>query len=296
MLNRQLGIVNFVPLKSMMMDLFRGSQLALPGIASIPSMVAYIDRKWDGEAAKGNPTTPSAVFTLDVLEKEVKSGYDLVTSGKFQDALTVFTSMLHRIPLLVVDTRKEVDDVKELVEIAKEYSIALRCEIKRKECKDDLKKSAELAAYFTHCKLENVHVILGLRSAMNVFYKLKNFATCATFCRRLIELNPGPKVSPLLAKYSDSVAQWSQNARQALAQCEKSPEDAVQINYDARNPFDVDCLSFAPIYRGTKFTQCPYTGARFFPEHEGKVCPVGDLSKIGADASGLICSSTQIRT
>jgi coatomer protein complex subunit alpha (xenin) len=40
--------------------------------------------------------------------------------------------MLHMIPLTVVETRKEIDDVKELVSICKHYHIALRCELKRK--------------------------------------------------------------------------------------------------------------------------------------------------------------------
>lgn len=40
--------------------------------------------------------------------------------------------MLHTIPLTVVETRKEVDDIKELLSICKHYHIALRCELKRK--------------------------------------------------------------------------------------------------------------------------------------------------------------------
>lgn len=30
---------------------------------------------------------------------------------------------------------------------------------------------------------------------MTIFFKLKNLGTCAHFCRRLLELNPGQKVS-----------------------------------------------------------------------------------------------------
>jgi coatomer protein complex subunit alpha (xenin) len=41
-----------------------------------------------------------------------------------------------------------------------------------------------------------VHTALSLRSAMTIFFKLKNLATCAHFCRRLLELNPGQKVRP----------------------------------------------------------------------------------------------------
>ncbi len=43
--------------------------------------------------------------------------------------------MLHTIPLTMVESRKEVDDIKELVTICKEYHIALRCELRRKELK-----------------------------------------------------------------------------------------------------------------------------------------------------------------
>jgi len=45
--------------------------------------------------------------------------------------------------------------IKELVGICKEYVIALRCELKRKELReDDMARAAELAAYFTHCNLQ----------------------------------------------------------------------------------------------------------------------------------------------
>lgn len=29
---------------------------------------------------------------------------------------------------------------------------------------------------------------------MTIFFKMNNLATCATFCRRLLELNPGQRV------------------------------------------------------------------------------------------------------
>ena len=59
------------------------------------------------------------VFSLTQLEESLKKAYRAVTEGKFGDGLTRFTALLHTIPLLVVDTRKEVDDVKELISIAK---------------------------------------------------------------------------------------------------------------------------------------------------------------------------------
>lgn len=59
------------------------------------------------------------VYNLGGLEDMLKKGYRSVTEGKFNDALGRFNAILHIIPLLVVETRREVDDVKELLGIAK---------------------------------------------------------------------------------------------------------------------------------------------------------------------------------
>lgn len=59
------------------------------------------------------------MYSLVGLEEGLKKAYRSVTEGKFSDALGRFNGLLHLVPLLVVDTRKEVDDVKELLSIAK---------------------------------------------------------------------------------------------------------------------------------------------------------------------------------
>lgn len=141
---------------------------------------------------------------------------------------------------------------------------------------------AELAAYFTHCKLEPTHQKLSLQVAMSLGYKLKLFATTATFCRRLLELSPAAGVAT--------------KARQVLQVCERSPKDELQINYDPRNPFVVCAHTFTPIYRGSRDTFCPYCGARFVLDRAGSVCDVCELAVVGADASGLVCSASQIRS
>lgn len=47
----------------------------------------------------------------------------------------------------------------------------------------------------------------------------------------------------------------AQQARQVLAACEQKPVDEVGVNYDPRNPFDICCITFTPIYRGSKFVE-----------------------------------------
>jgi hypothetical protein len=51
----------------------------------------------------------------------------------------------------------------------------------------------------------------------------------------LLELNPGPKIA--------------EQVRGVLATCEKSPTDAIKINYDPRNPFDICSVTFSAIYK-----------------------------------------------
>ena len=138
----------------------------------------------------------------------------------------------------------------------------------------------ELAAYFTHCKLQNIHASLSLRSAMSIFYTLKNLGTAATFCRRLLELNPPAKVAT--------------QARQVLAACEKSPADAVELDYDSRNPFVICGKTFTPIYRGSKSKVCSYCGASFLPSADGITCTICEVGTVGGEASGLI-TYTQMR-
>jgi coatomer subunit alpha len=52
---------------------------------------------------------------------------------------------------------------------------------------ENIARNLELAAYFTHCNMQQSHVQLALRSAMGVFSKAGNHATAAVFARRLID-------------------------------------------------------------------------------------------------------------
>ncbi|PNH11699.1 Coatomer subunit alpha-1 [Tetrabaena socialis] len=95
----------------------------------------------------------------------------------------------------------------------------------------------------------------------------------------LLELNAGAKIA--------------EQARTVLAACEKNPTDAVKLNYDPRNPFDLCSITFTPVYKGSKYAEDPYTGARFTPDCKGQLSPLGDFVRIGADASGLHISASQ---
>jgi coatomer protein complex subunit alpha (xenin) len=283
LLNRQLGIKNFEPLKSVFLELHLASHTSLPTMVSLPVLPLALERGWSENASPNTQGLPALIYKLSSLEETLKVAYKTTTEGKFTEALRLFINILHTIPVVVVDSRREVDEVKELLGIAKDYVLALRIELKRKDpsLKDEPVRQAELAAYFTHCNLQATHLKLSLQSAMSLCFKLKNYGTAATFARRLLELNLSPQVAT--------------RAHQVLQVGEKNPKDEMQLNYDPRNPFVVCGSTFTPIYRGSRDISCPYCQARFMPETMGSLCSICDLAVVGSNGSGLLCSSTQVR-
>ncbi|KAK6245497.1 WD40 repeat - like 10 [Theobroma cacao] len=282
LLSRQLGIRNFAPLKQLFLDLQVGSHSYLPTFSSAPVTLVAVERGWTESASPNVRSPPALVFKFYQLEEKLKAGYKATTSGKFTEALRLFLSILHTIPLIVVDSRREVDDVKELIIIVKEYVLGLQMELKRRELKDNPVRQQELAAYFTHCNLQPPHMRLALLNAMTVCYKNGNLMTAANFARRLLETNPTNE-------------NQAKTARQVLQAAERNTNDKVQLNYDFRNPFVVCGATYVPIYRGQKDVCCPYCSSRFVPSQEGQLCTVCDLAVVGSDASGLLCSPSQMR-
>uniref|UniRef100_A0A8C5NLV0 Coatomer protein complex subunit alpha n=1 Tax=Junco hyemalis TaxID=40217 RepID=A0A8C5NLV0_JUNHY len=178
-----------------------------------------------------------------------------------------------------------VPKAQQLVAICREYIVGLSMEIERKklpkETLEQQKRICEMAAYFTHSNLQPVHMILVLRTALNLFFKLKNFKSAATFARRLLELGPKPEVA--------------QQTRKILAACEKNPIDSHQLNYDQHNPFDICAASYRPVYRGKAVEKCPLSGACYSPEFRGQICRVTTVTEIGKDVLGLRISPLQFR-
>jgi len=254
----------------------------LRAFTSAPILSIAVERGWNESLSPNVRGPPALIYNFSQLEEKLKLGYKSTTAGKLSEALTIFTGILHTIPLLVVESRREVDEVKELIIIVKEYVLGLKMEIARRELKDDPKRQQELAAYFTHCNLQTPHLRLALQMAMRVCYNAKNLSTAASFARRLLETNP-------------SNEQQAKQARQIIQAAERNMTDAIELKYDFRNPFVVCGATYVPIYRGQKDVSCPYCSARFVPDQEGQICNVCELSVVGTDASGLLCSPSQKR-
>jgi coatomer protein complex subunit alpha (xenin) len=81
-------------------------------LQGIPPVTVGLDRSWNRDAPTQPPSSPTLLYTISSLEDQLKAAYKLVTEGKFSDALRSFLRMLQVIPLMVVESRKEVDEVR----------------------------------------------------------------------------------------------------------------------------------------------------------------------------------------
>ena len=142
----------------------------------------------DASGHPGNDSLPRTSSTMRTLVAGVRQGYKLFQTGKFNDAQNSFASVMSQIPLTVTDNRSEANEMKEMLEICREYITAIRIKGAMAEAGADPVRSTELAAYFSHCNLQPVHLLLALRSAMGTAFKHKNFILAASFARRLLEL------------------------------------------------------------------------------------------------------------
>ncbi|OON13359.1 WD domain, G-beta repeat protein, partial [Opisthorchis viverrini] len=264
LLNSQVGVVDFGPYKPLFLSMFSGSRSVGTGIPSTPSVFIYPQRNW--KKTSMNSALPTVVITLNNLINRLQSAYQLTTKGKFQDAVDRFRAILLSIPLLVVDSTSEESEAKRLIGVCKEYILGLSMELFRKAMpKDTLAdqvRNVELACYFTHCRLETPHLILTIRTALNLLYKLKNFRSAAAMARRLLDLAPSIEVAT--------------QTRKILQACEAvTPfEDAHPLTYDPRNPFEICAATYVPIVRGSDHVKDPLSGACYVPAMKGQLCRI----------------------
>lgn len=243
-------------MRALMLQIYARGRLFYRANALVPGLASFPERK--------------GVVRLSDLVQRLQSAYQMTTAGRFQEACAAFRTLLQE--SLFVEAKggaEEAKEVQQLQEICREYLVGLLLETERKAgaAKTDQKRSCEMAAYFTHCRLQPVHLLLTLRTAANLLFKARCFKSAGGMARRLLELGPKPETA--------------QHARKILAQVDKNPTDELELRYDAHNPFALCAASFTPLYRGTPQLHCPLCKASYDPEFTESVCRVCLLSQIG---------------
>merc|ERR1719245_1066228 len=275
LLHDQVGVVDFSPYKQHFLSTFSRSRTSYSALPCTASLSQYPQSNYKEAGPKQG--LPAVGLKLADLVSRLQSAYQLTTAGKFTEAINSFRSILLSIPLLVVESKNEEQEAQQLLNICNNYLVGLAMETKRKELPkstvEEQVRVCEMAAYFTHCNLQPVHQVLTLRTALNLFFKLKNYKTAGSFARRLLELGPKPDVA--------------QQTRKILQACDKNPTDEHKLDYDEFNPFDICAESYTPVYRGSECVISPLSGAKYLPEFKGEVCRVDGVSQIGKSVAGL---------
>jgi coatomer subunit alpha len=194
LLNRQLGAVNFEPLKPRFLEIYQASKTYLPASAGLPPLINYVRRTVDEtDQRKVLPIIPRDIESL--ATNDLQKGYDAMRTNKLEDGARIFKGILHTLLVNAVSTASEVEEARKLITSASEYSIAMNIELSRRNLgsneeiaasPEKLKRSLELSAYFTIPKLEVPHRQIALVSAMKLAYTNKNFNSALSFANRML--------------------------------------------------------------------------------------------------------------
>jgi coatomer protein complex subunit alpha (xenin) len=282
LLNRQIAASDFAVLKKDMMSCYLGSMLSVPGVPGSASMNMPLLRN-DKSSHPGNESLPRTCLKMATLVAGIKNGYRAFQGGKFNDSKTAFQSVLTQIPLVVIDSKSEAGEMKEMLEICREYVTAIRIKAEMAAAGPDPVRATELSAYFTHCNLQPVHLLLALRSAMGTAFKHKNYIVAAGFARRLLEL---PDMS------SERNADLRVKATKVLQKSEQMARNEHELNYDESTSFTIDCAKFVPVTAGSPAVKCSYCSSNYGGvDMKGKVCMTCNLCTIGVQTIGLVTGS-----
>lgn len=110
LLNRQVGAVNFEPLKPLFLQSYSASKLYVQGNASMAPLPVYLRR--DPTQTDLRSVLPVAVRSLQsITATDLKAAYSAFNRAKFVECLQIFRSILHSLLLTVATSTAEENEV-----------------------------------------------------------------------------------------------------------------------------------------------------------------------------------------
>lgn len=189
LLNRQVGAVNFAPLKDRFLDIYKASRTFLPAAVGLPPLVNYVRRTVDETDSRHVlPIIPGDLESIASVD--LQKGYAAMRLNKLEEGVQIFKNILRVLLVNTVASEAEAEQAKKIIATAREYILAMSIELERRSLSTDtpenLKRSLELAAYFTIPKLEVAHRQLALSAAMKTAFTNKNYSSALSFANRIL--------------------------------------------------------------------------------------------------------------
>ncbi|KAF2152639.1 Coatomer, alpha subunit [Myriangium duriaei CBS 260.36] len=283
LLNRQVGAVNFKPLEARFYEIHQATRTYLPASPGLPPLVNYVRRTLkDTESRKLLPLIPRDLESITT--NDLTAGKQRMQKNQLEEGVQIFKKILHTMLVNAVSTQSEVEEAKTLVSTAASYTLAMTIELARRSIagaatdlssipEDQRKRVLELSAYFTVPAMDPNHTTLALFSAMNLANRNRQLSSALGFANALIERGTNAK--------------FKEQARKVKAAAERSPGDALEVEFDPFAEFDVCAASLTPIYAGEQHVACPYCAVKYHTKYKGTVCKVCEVCAVGAAASGI---------
>lgn len=191
LLNRQVGAVNFAPLKPRFMEIYTASKTYLPASIGLAPLVNYVRRTVDETDSRiVFPIIPRDLETITA--NDLQEGYTAMRTNRLADGVNIFKTILHTLLVNVVSSQSQVDEAKSIIAKAVEYTLAMNVELARREmasgsdAESTLQRQLELNAYFTVPKLEVAHRQLALTAAMKQAFSKKQYSSSLSLANRII--------------------------------------------------------------------------------------------------------------
>jgi len=261
-LHRAYGIVNFQPLRVFFVTIFSLMKIDVPAMYRVPAFDVPLD-------FNSKPIIP---YSLEHCVERLKQAYKtFLDGGDFDGNEKQFREILHMTLFLDDSTPEGKREIQELLTLSKEYISAIRIELARRGMQDPVRQ-CELAMLFTECKLQPLHMFLGLRVAIKAAYVIKNYKTAGMFCRKFLEMVQMHKVPQSILDGVDQVTK-------VLKACEKVDKDAHEVNVNPHVSYSICCGTFTQI-SGRSEGRCPFCESSFMVDCVGILCPTCNLSRV----------------
>ena len=293
LLNRQIGVVNFEPLKPIFTEITVRSSTFVPANINLPSIEVSVRANVLGGDDASESTSSRPAIADDVTELEenmLNDAFKLFRTNKLTEALQKVQLTIHHAIFLVVPSRDDVAKVDELIETCQRYALALTIELARREqfgapgaelSEEDQRRNLDMAALFATSKMQDVHRTLALQNAMNVATRAKNTITAGEFAQRLLDIAS--------TSGSGSGGKAAEAAKRIVLQAERTGSNAVDFEFDfaaaEEGRLEVCAKSLAALH-GAARTACPLCRSRFAQEYRGQTCNICLVAQIGAAATG----------
>lgn len=271
-LSKQLGIVDFKPLKPYFINTYDGARSYMSSTPTeLPAVAGYI--RVNADDIDASEILPY-ISKINVITDKLNEGFKHFKANKLELAIESFRDVIYRVIFLAVSNEEDELIARRALYTAKEYILGLSIELERRSLPDDqVKRNLELAAYFTRAKLAPAHRSNALQVAMSQNFKNKNYVQASYFAGEFLKImTSGPRAD---------------QARKIKDKADSLAHDAIELDFDPYAEFEICAATHTPIYKGMPSSMDPLTNSMYHESEKGKRDSISLVSKIGAPASGL---------